>query len=31
VWPPFVALAQIGSALFGFSPARFRKTIAQMA
>ena len=31
VWPQFVALAVIGAALFAFSLARFRKTIAQMA
>ena len=31
VWPQFLALALIGSALFAFSLARFRKTIAQMA
>ena len=31
VWPQFVALGVIGGALFAFSLARFRKTIAQMA
>ena len=31
VWPQFISLAVIGSALFLFSLARFRKTISQMA
>ena len=31
VWPQLLALAVIGAALFAFSLARFRKTIAQMA
>ena len=31
VWPQFAALALIGSLLFAFSLARFRKAIAQMA
>lgn len=31
VWKPFLALAIIGSVLFAFSLARFRKTISQMA
>ena len=31
VWPQLLALAVIGAALFAFSLARFRKTIAQVA
>ena len=31
VWPPFLALALIGTALFYLSAVRFRKTIGQMA
>lgn len=31
VWQPFLALALIGSVLFAFSLARFRKTLSQMA
>jgi len=31
VWPQFLALAAIGSVLFGLSSARFRKTITDMA
>jgi ABC-2 type transport system permease protein len=31
VWPQFVAIAAIGSALFGLALARFRRTIATMA
>ncbi|KGD90347.1 membrane protein [Achromobacter sp. RTa] len=31
VWQPFLALALIGSILFAFSLARFRKTLSQMA
>lgn len=31
VWPQFVALALIGSGLFGYALARFRKTIGSMA
>ena len=31
VWKPFLALALIGTALFMFSLARFRKTLSQMA
>ena len=31
VWPQFVALAVLGSVMFAFSLARFRKTIGQMA
>ncbi|ODU73029.1 MAG: hypothetical protein BGP10_12935 [Rhodanobacter sp. 68-29] len=31
VWPQFLALAVIGSVLFAFSLARFRKAISQMA
>lgn len=31
VWQPFLALALIGTALFAFSLARFRKTLSQMA
>ncbi|BAP88470.1 ABC transporter [Burkholderiales bacterium GJ-E10] len=31
VWPQFLALALIGTALFGLSLARFRKTLAAMA
>ncbi len=30
VWPQFLAIAVIGSALFGFALARFRKTLATM-
>lgn len=31
VWQPFLALALIGTVLFAFSLARFRKTLSQMA
>ncbi|HSH13241.1 MAG TPA: ABC transporter permease, partial [Desulfurivibrionaceae bacterium] len=31
IWPQFLALAMIGSSLFAFSLARFRKTITTMA
>ncbi|WP_454696430.1 ABC transporter permease [Achromobacter aegrifaciens] len=31
VWQPFLALTLIGSVLFAFSLARFRKTLSQMA
>ena len=31
VWPQFLTLTVIGSVLFGFSLARFRKTISEMA
>jgi len=31
VWPQYLALLAIGAALFSFSLARFRKTIAKMA
>jgi ABC-2 type transport system permease protein len=31
VWPQFVAIAVIGSALFGFALARFRRTLGTMA
>ena len=31
VWPQFVAMAAIGSVLFAFSLARFRRTIGQLA
>jgi ABC-2 type transport system permease protein len=31
VWPQFVALAAIGSALFGYTLSRFRQTIGMMA
>ena len=31
VWPQFIALAVIGSALFGYALARFRSTIGTMA
>ncbi|MCY1513906.1 Inner membrane transport permease YhhJ [compost metagenome] len=31
VWQPFLALALIGTILFAFSLARFRKTLSQMA
>lgn len=31
VWPQFLALAVIGSALFGYALARFRATIGAMA
>jgi ABC-2 type transport system permease protein len=31
VWPHFIALAVIGSALFGYALARFRSTIGTMA
>ena len=31
VWKPFLALLAIGTALFTFALARFRKTISQMA
>lgn len=31
VWRPFLALALIGTVLFAFSLARFRKTLSQMA
>ena len=31
VWPQFLSLAVIGAALFAFSLARFRKTLASMA
>ncbi|MFM2086285.1 MAG: hypothetical protein RLZZ237_1154, partial [Pseudomonadota bacterium] len=31
VWKPFLALLVIGTALFSFALARFRKTISQMA
>ncbi len=31
VWPQFLALAVIGSALFGYALARFRRTIGSMA
>jgi ABC-2 type transport system permease protein len=31
VWPQFIALAVIGSALFGYALARFRTTIGAMA
>jgi ABC-2 type transport system permease protein len=30
VWPQFIALAVIGSALFGYALARFRSTIGTM-
>jgi ABC-2 type transport system permease protein len=30
-WPQFIALAVIGSALFGYALARFRGTIGTMA
>jgi ABC-2 type transport system permease protein len=31
VWPQFLALAAIGTALFGYAAARFRRTIGSMA
>jgi ABC-2 type transport system permease protein len=31
VWPQFLALAAIGTALFVFSLARFRRAIGRMA
>jgi ABC-2 type transport system permease protein len=31
VWRPFLALALIGTTLFGIALARFRKTIGMMA
>jgi ABC-2 type transport system permease protein len=31
VWPQFIALAVIGSVLFGYALARFRSTIGTMA
>ena len=31
VWPQFIALAVIGSALFAYALARFRTTIGAMA
>jgi len=31
VWPQFLALSPIGTALFGYAPARFRNTLRTMA
>ncbi len=31
VWPEFLALSPIGTALFGYAPARFRNTLRTMA